>query len=173
MNFFRLGASVTGISFNDPLLGWPPGYWMGASMPGWTPLLPYPVARSLASAQLQPVSAAQRNRLWVILLRRTSSARQVTSATLCTLKRCTPCLSRADALTHSAIDTRFLVGWLAPLSLHALLPSQHSISVPGFQRIPWASFCRFPHRYTRTTNSGSYQDLSRNRHQAQFDPSRP
>ena len=63
VNLSCLGVLVSGSSFMDLGLGWPLGLLDGASMGGWTPLVPYPVEGSLVSGQLQPVSAAQRNRL--------------------------------------------------------------------------------------------------------------
>ena len=55
--------------------------------------------------QLQPVNAAQRNRLWVTTM---SRAMLMTLVTPRAVKRCIPYFIRNWALTHSAVDARRL-----------------------------------------------------------------
>ena len=61
-----------------------------------THLLPYPLAGSLVSGQLQPVSAAQRNKLWVIANSRAIPVTLVTPRTFHKL---------GDLFTNSEADS--------------------------------------------------------------------
>ena len=86
VNCLPLEVLMAGINFRDASPGQAPGI-----LEGWRSLLPWPMTGGAVIRQLQPVRAAQRNRLWVIAK---SRAMLMTLATPRTVKRCTPYFTR-------------------------------------------------------------------------------